>query len=159
MKGVRRFGAIGYALIGFILLALLALQFHRQSVARQNDIRNRQRLLASLAPDLERLQRYEDVERAIRDALHRDAAPPTLPAHLPAPAGRETKRLPPAGGWRGLQLEMTWPRIETPKALEVAVFCATNPPAWRLGRLQIEALENAGHCRLQLTLERVEEQQ
>ena len=87
----------------------------------------------------------------------RDAAPPALPARFPAPSRREFRRLPTVGGWRGQQLEMEWPLIATRTALDVAAFCATNPPAWRLARLQIEALETTGSSRLQLTLERVEE--
>ena len=157
MKRLLRYGPTGAALAGFLLAALAALNFRAQNRARQEDLGNRQRLLVSLAPELERLDRYEDTELALRDAQHRDAAPPALPARFPAPSRREFRRLPTVGGWRGQQLEMEWPLIATRTALDVAAFCATNPPAWRLARLQIDALDTVGNSRLQLTLERVEE--
>jgi hypothetical protein len=144
------------ALAGFLLAAVAALMLHRQARTIQTRVESRQRLLAALEPDLARLDRYESIERAIRDALHRDAPLPALPPGVPDPDQRETKRLPAAGGWRGLQMELGWPRIATRHALEALSFCATNPAAWRLAHLQIEALETAGNCRLQLTLERVE---
>lgn len=145
------------ALAGFLLAAAAALLLHRQARTIQARIESRQRLLAALEPDLARLDRYESIELAIRDALHRDAPLPALPPQVPAPEQREAKRLPAAGGWRGLQMELGWPRIATRHALETISFCATNPSAWRLARLQIEALETTGSSRLQLTLERVEE--
>jgi hypothetical protein len=156
MKGLLRLGPTGAALAGFLLAALIALQLHGQNRARQEEIRHRQRLLATLTPELERLERYEAIERAIRDALYRDALLPALPRDVPVPEQRETKRLPAAGGWRGLQMELGWPRIATRHALAAISYCATNPAAWRLAHLRIEALETAGNCRLQLTLERVE---
>jgi hypothetical protein len=145
------------ALAGFLLAAVAALMLHRQARTIQTRVESRQRLLAALEPDLARLDRYESIERAIRDALHRDAPLPALPPGVPDPDQRETKRLPAAGGWRGLQMELGWPRIATRHALEALSFCATNPAAWRLAHLQVEALETAGNCRLLLTLERVEE--
>ena len=145
------------ALAGFLLAGIAALMLYRQAHAIQSRIQGRQRLLAAMEPDLTRLDRYETVERSIRDALHRDAMLPALPRGVPVPEQRETKRLPTAGGWRGLQMELGWPQIATRHALEAISYCATNPAAWRLAHLRIEALETAGNCRLQLTLERVEE--
>ena len=156
MKGLLRLGPTGAALAGFLLAALVALQLHGQNRARQKEIRHRQRLLATLTPELERLDRYKAIELAIRDALRHDGLLPALPRGVPVPEQRESKRLPAAGGWRGLQMELGWPRIATRHALETLSYCATNPAAWRLAHLNIEALDTAGSCRLLLTLERVE---
>jgi hypothetical protein len=140
----------------FLLAALLALRLHQKSRAMRSLHERHRRLLLTLTPDLQRLDRYEAIELALRDALQVGAAVPALPAALPAPVRRDMKRLPAMGEWSGVRLELAWPQLETRTALDLISFYATNPPAWRIERLQLDTLDPPGASRLQLTLERVE---
>ena len=144
------------ALIFCALSALAALILHRQYTTRLSLVDQRQRLLRTLEPDRRRLERYEAIERALRDAQNSHFVLPTPPEGLPPPERREVKRLPAVGDWRGVHIEMTWPQVANADALALVSHYATNLPYWRLADVQIDASESSGRSRLTLLAVSVE---
>ena len=144
------------ALTCFLLAAGGSLMLHRHARHTRLATEERTRLLRSLAPEIQRLERYEAVGQALLAVQRGGLALPTPPPGSARPETREVKRQPPAGGWRAVQLAMAWPRLKTDDALRLAAYYATNQPAWRISELQIDALDEPGQCRLSLMIESVE---
>ena len=140
------------ALLLFLVTLVVSLGLRRMAADRMQDLERRQRTLQALAPDLERLARYEAVEAA----LAADVAAGRLPAPpdgSPAPDVEERKVMPAVGAWRDVQVELGWRRLETGTALRLASHYMAHQPPWRVARLYMQALETAGTCRLELRLE------
>ncbi len=156
MNDTQRHRLLSGTLVGFVLTAILCLFMQRTYSGHLRRQEARLRILKTLAPDQQRLSRYEAIERALRQAQAGGLVTPVQPAGWPIPERREMKRLSVAGDWRGVQLEMAWPELETGAALAFISYYSTNFPAWRLARLNLDALEPAGKSRLNLVLESAE---
>lgn len=156
MNDTQRHRLLSGTLAGFVLTAILCFFLHRTYSGHLSRQEGRLRILKTLVPDQQRLSCYEAIERALRQAQAGGLVTPTQPEGWPIPERREMKRLAVAGDWRGVQLEMAWPQLETEAALAFISYYSTNFPAWRLSRLNLDALESAGKSRLDLVLESAE---
>lgn len=141
------------ALLIHVVTVAACLGLRRAAADRMQDLARRQRTLRALAPDLERLARYEAIETALRAAQPEASQPPEPPVGSPAPDLQEHKPLPTVGAWSGIQVELGWTHLETAAALRLASHYMAHQPPWRLARLHLVALETTGACRLELRLE------
>lgn len=151
-RRLLRSAALLWVVVAAACLAMLRL--HARQLER---CAAQRRLLAALTPEVERLERYEAVAAALRDA-------PPLPAEAPvppegwrlAPERRELTRLPAAGGWRGVRAELAWTRLPAVEAFALLSHVVTSRPPWRVTNMRLEALSEPGQVRLEMTLETAE---
>ncbi len=157
MTAAARRRLLRLAALLWLAVVVACLAMLRRHAVQLDRCAAQRRLLATLDPDVERLERHDSVAAALRAAPPLSSEAPLLPAGWSlAPERRVLKRLPAAGGWRGVRAELAWSRLPAAEAFALLSHVATSRPPWRVSNLRLEALSDPGQVRLEATLETAE---
>ncbi len=115
----------------------------------------RRHAIEGLRPDVLRLDTYEKVEDEFAAAIESIGTAPQATALLdaagiPAPSQSQTSEDDPIEGWKTRRANLQWASIPTETALAAVSALSTSTPPWRIERLVIEPLSEAGLSRLDL---------
>lgn len=132
-------------LTALVAIAVAATVFAWNSTMRDAAAKSyADKALASLAPDLRRLDAYEaaeaafDAELATAGGIPRDAASTVVSAGIAAPSAVSSSAGETDEGWKTVTATLRWDSIRTEAALAAVSALATSTPPWRIERLVIE---------------------
>ena len=144
------------AVVAAIAIAAIATAFawHEVRKAERTGAATR-KAVASLVPDIRRLEAYEEVEKGFDAAFASVGAAPQATAILdaagiPAPSQAQLSEDDPGEGWKTRRASLQWASIPTEAALSAVSALSTSTPPWRMERLVVEPLPEEGLSRLDI---------